>query len=1331
MALRIFRQISDRVDLYLVSNTTYELITTKDSVQATSNTYITSNANVNFGIDLANITVLSQFNTVTKDFAASFSGFAANAAPVKGDLWMLGEINAPDDIYTNKAGKLFKITSLNRNEDQEILISAMEYVPNVYVDSDEFIDFTPTGYTDTISPFVRPPIPEFDIRQLRRRTGDGSVVVDLLINPFTERLNYPLKFSTEYQIAEPDTLALLSNITANSNGTLSPSSFRLGNANVITNQAIDKGIFGSAASVLRTSLDPVFQQGGEKFPIIVTGKNGFRGRTGAIKLLCNTVSKIDTTVGDTVGNIAFTVEGLNVAYDYNFAKHVLNVNDADTFLGLKGSDYVSFPVNEYSNTGGVNFDFVGFNPRVTQYTSNIILFNSNSAQELTDGSFILSNNQIKIKNAVGNDGSTELFSTIPSAPFLVELAQLLDARFYSNNNFYVAGSEFNHIQSNTITLSGSTHIEPLLIEPRAIEFVSVFIDGIQLSTAMYTLDTTSYPSLLSILNRTATDTELKVVIEHYTVPAIEIGDNVQFSSGNTFSVIATSYDSDALNTGNTFQYNATMTQNNIYTITTDGTPKANIGGLQAVNISPDIVTSLANTNYDTLANVSTPISRFTLDYNKTVYPGNLRLANNGIYNLAFGSGYESILLPSADRIIPNAPLGAISIRARNRNFAGRLSEFTTKTVNVTSVPIQRVENLEITESLYIDTVVGVSVRATISFDAILRQEVTDYEISYKLSGSATDLTTFNTVKVAATGVDTDGKIRFTVNQVDRGNASGINNIIAKVTPLNRDIRGVPVELSQIILGKTTSPANIFNFTAGQSDQQITLFWEYSKTNEILTDLDLEEVIIRKQPGEVSNTIANFNTAVPLVIVSTPTSRKSTPIDDYGTFTYLARTIDTSGNFSEDVQAFTFTTTEPSSATPIAAYNEDSPSVNFTNITNTNADEDNYPSFNTSNAGGLVYETVPGTSAPSSLVDNANGSSSGFSATGDPDDLSVTGSEAIYYTQIRDLGMSRAYLTTVDFSGSQAVKTTYNDLRTTIVSDVSETSAPFDNVLKATGVGTLLGTTWSAFYDANNKTLIDNSTAGATAGTSTENVFAIWNDGQFVNDTSNANSYALVAGVIDADSIELGASYFANGDPTGANTFANITADAGNTFLVVDLQDYRDDTTLTFDGASLDVSSQTFLRTSTEANVWLMNAALSNGNVNVVQFAGSAVNDGFQIFDAGEKTFKYMQLKLIINHANPDQSDFTLDKIRYIIRKRTETFTTSFAYATSPTAVDYASTNFLQAPSVTLGVTDAGNAVFAVLTDFSNTGANVKVFNADGSAKAADSSSTVSLTATGV
>ena len=156
-----------------------------------------------------------------------------------------------------------------------------------------------------------------------------------------------------------------------------------------------------------------------------------------------------------------------------------------------------------------------------------------------------------------------------------------------------------------------------------------------------------------------------------------------------------------------------------------------------------------------------------------------------------------------------------------------------------------------------------------------------------------------------------------------------------------------------------------------------------------------------------------------------------------------------------------------------------------------------------------------------------------------------------------------------------------------------------------------------------------------------------------------------------------------------------------------------------------------MRTSTESNVWLMNAALSNGNVNVVQFTGASVNDGYQIFDAGEKTFKYMQLKLIINNANPNQSDFTLDKIRYIIRKRTETFTTSFAYDSSPKAVDYSSKNFLQRPSVTLGVTDAGNAVLAVITDFSNTGANVKVFNTDGSAKATDGSSTVSLTATGV
>ena len=72
----------------------------------------------------------------------------------------------------------------------------------------------------------------------------------------------------------------------------------------------------------------------------------------------------------------------------------------------------------------------------------------------------------------------------------------------------------------------------------------------------------------------------------------------------------------------------------------------------------------------------------------------------------------------------------------------------------------------------------------------------------------------------------------------------------------------------------------------------------------------------------------------LVTVSAGTARKSIPIDTFGEFTYLARTRDTSGNFSDDVVAkITIITTRPARSTVVKAYNEDDPATDFTGITN--------------------------------------------------------------------------------------------------------------------------------------------------------------------------------------------------------------------------------------------------------------------------------------------------------------------------------------------------------------------------------------------------------------
>ena len=73
----------------------------------------------------------------------------------------------------------------------------------------------------------------------------------------------------------------------------------------------------------------------------ITGKNGFGSYAGEIKLLCNSFSTIDN--GDGTSNIRFTVEGLNVAHDINFNKHVLEVNAGFCEkYGIKTGDKVEF-----------------------------------------------------------------------------------------------------------------------------------------------------------------------------------------------------------------------------------------------------------------------------------------------------------------------------------------------------------------------------------------------------------------------------------------------------------------------------------------------------------------------------------------------------------------------------------------------------------------------------------------------------------------------------------------------------------------------------------------------------------------------------------------------------------------------------------------------------------------------------------------------------------------------------------------------------------------------------------------------------------------------------
>ena len=79
----------------------------------------------------------------------------------------------------------------------------------------------------------------------------------------------------------------------------------------------------------------------------------------------------------------------------------------------------------------------------------------------------------------------------------------------------------------------------------------------------------------------------------------------------------------------------------------------------------------------------------TLDYDESTYPGNFRLANNGVYDLLVSSDYERVFIAEDQRISDVSP-GIVSVKARNINNRQRTSPFVEKNVTISSLPIRKV-----------------------------------------------------------------------------------------------------------------------------------------------------------------------------------------------------------------------------------------------------------------------------------------------------------------------------------------------------------------------------------------------------------------------------------------------------------------------------------------------------------------------------------------------------------------------------------------------------------------------------------------------------------------
>ena len=192
-ALRILGTQSGRVDLYLVSNS-YNLA---------------SSGNAETGVDLVTLQINAHYNYQTRSFVTADNTFKANNVPIEGDLWTLGQIDSSSSnpLLTGAGDKLFKVTGIDRSEDEEVTVHASEYISQVYIDSEELIKYIDDGGT-YITPgsiqLVAPPPPALSVTAVPVRQADGSVDYVVNVNSYIDDDSIPYSLDKEVQFAIPE-----------------------------------------------------------------------------------------------------------------------------------------------------------------------------------------------------------------------------------------------------------------------------------------------------------------------------------------------------------------------------------------------------------------------------------------------------------------------------------------------------------------------------------------------------------------------------------------------------------------------------------------------------------------------------------------------------------------------------------------------------------------------------------------------------------------------------------------------------------------------------------------------------------------------------------------------------------------------------------------------------------------------------------------------------------------------------------------------------------------------------------------------------------------------
>jgi hypothetical protein len=1014
--------------------------------------------------------------------------------------------------------------------------------------------------------------------------------------------------------------------------------------------------------------------------MVYAGKNGFVTEIGAIPVLC-------TAITSNTSSIALTLNNIDKLIDDNSMEHIL---DLPPLLGI-GSSFAKVPISQY--------------PKSSKNFGSIAYYDSESNVSLSITSYNISANSIVLENQ--EYGNALISSILPPTPFYITLYQPIYANNFSNRTAYVSGSFISKKKTDNIAGLNQTYFMEMPLVPRNRKNINLYVDG-NLSNNF------SWPGGTSINFFVSGDSsEATVVINEYTTPAIERLDLLSLSTfNNNYTVINTSYQvTDSL-------FNNELTSNTYYKIKLNKDITSDITGQAIINITPDFIGNISN------------VSNSSFSINLDNYPYTYELANNKIYYMYQKDKvrFNEAKLDEFGRLNSLSPQKYL-VEVTNINRYNRVIGPVKKLITIEPLVIAKVAFSTVTEQIFIDTSGGASIIANISFTPIKNRDVESYRLRWRIISSDSSVSPEFT-DVIIDHDETATIITETTPPINRGRTPGSNILDYEITPKINNSLGFPLRATHPLIGKQTVPFGVRNLTVAQQDNFLIFAWSIVQTPDgFVFDIDAKEVEIRRFPGIVDvNSVDDIDRTwgVSTIIdrIPFPSTNYSKPITVFGDYTFLLRVRDTSDIESDEIAAAVVNISRPTNIKVFKSYNEREPGISFITqdglefpTSNVNP-ESSFPSFSESINGGLIF-------SDSSNADNSNGSATGFSVFSGTSNLTTgTSSVAEYITQIRDMGkiikgtVRSAPVLSID-NPTIAYAAFYDTIISTGVSDESS-----DNTILVdsafSGLGTVLG-----FANANSAVVTYNSFQRTlTSGGPLGNVYAIRNPGQFVGDESNSNSYALIAGVINANAIALGEVYFANGQLSGSNSFANLTV-SGNSYQLINLVQFGDEgASRNFFGPSRSIIQNLFFRYSTE-NVFYSAASNgvsgypNHGNTNPFAFSGAASNSelGWKPYIAGEVDFRYLQLKLEVQNPLPTQFGIILSDFNYEVDLKEKNFRRSTLPVDNVEGIvlDYSFIGFNEQPVVVATPLGSSGALSVMISNVSESFCNVQVFDSTNTA----------------